>query len=332
MKPSSAFNRREFLQTVLSGLAAGTVLSSCHDNTGKGIPTRPLGKTGKNVSILCLGGWDVAAAESERESIRLMHEALDEGIFFWDNCWEYHDGRSEELMGQAMKENNSRDKVFLMTKGCARDYEGAKRYLEDSLRRFQTDMIDLWQFHSIQWDKDPEVILDRENGAIRAALEAKQEGKIRYIGFTGHKDPKYHLAMLNAGFEFDAVQMPINVVDPHYQSFIDQVVPVCNARNIGTLGMKSLAAQDARIPRETGIDPVDCRRFALSMPISSLVIGIQNRTELRSDIALARDFQPFSEQEVIDLLALTESKAKDGAIEPYKAAEWGKCSWLRENT
>ena len=327
----NSYNRRDFIHTLLGGLAAGTTLISCQRDSAGGLPTRPLGKTGERVSILCLGGWDVAAAESEEESIRLMHEALDNGLFFWDNCWEYHNGRAEEIMGRAMAQSSVRDKVFLMTKVCNRTYEGARQYLEDSLRRLQTDRIDLWQFHAIQWEKDAETILDYENGAIRAALEAKKEGKVRYIGFTGHKHPSYHLAMLGQDFEWDAVQLPTNILDPHYVSFQKEVIPVCNSRDIGVLGMKSLAAQRGRIPAETGVEPSLCRRYALSLPISSLVIGIQNRVELQSDLALARDFKPLTETEISDLLDLSESYALDGAIEVYKSTNWGRCGWLQTN-
>lgn len=327
----SSYNRREFLQTLLSGITAGTALLSCQRPVAGGLPTRPLGKTGEHVSILCLGGWDVAAAKSERESISLMHEALDNGLFFWDNCWEYHDGRAEEVMGRAMTEGSIRDKVFLMTKVCNRTYEGARQYLDDSLRRLRTDRIDLWQFHAIQWEKDPETIFDYERGAIRAALEAKKEGKVRYIGFTGHKHTSYHLAMLAQEFEWDAVQLPTNILDPHYISFQKEVIPVCNNRDIGVLGMKSLAAQNGRIPSDTGVDAAICRRYALSLPISSLVIGIQNRRELLHDLELARNFTPLTEAEVSDVLDRSEPFALSGDIEVYKSTNWGRCGWLQAN-
>jgi len=330
MDPNN-FTRREFLGTVLGGLAMGSSFMHCQKPGKYGIPVRPLGKTGEDVSIICLGGWDAAAKEPESGIISLMHEALDNGVTFWDNCWEYHNGRAEEVMGKAMAQNQSRDKVFLMTKVCARPYEQAKKYLEDSLKRLQTDYLDLWQFHAIQWEKDPEVILNPETGALRAALEAKKEGKVRYIGFTGHKDPSYHLAMLNAGFEFDTVQMPLNILDPHYHSFQKEVLPVCNERNIGVLGMKSLGAQDGRIPRETGISAEICRRYALSLPISSLVCGVQTKEELRQDIKIARDFKPMKEDEVKEVLAKSELKGLDGEIETYKVTLWGRCGWLREN-
>lgn len=212
------YSRREFLGTMLAGMALG---SSCISKQQKdvpgGIPTRPLGHTGEQLSILCLGGWDVAVHKDKAVSI--MHEAIDNGINFFDNCWEYHDGYAEEVMGKALNQNGYRNKVFLMTKVCGRSYEDAKQHLEDSLTRLQTDVIDLWQFHALKWEDDPRLIMDYENGAIRAALEAKKEGKIRYIGFTGHAQPDIHLEMLNYDFQWDAVQMPLNVLDAHYRSF-----------------------------------------------------------------------------------------------------------------
>jgi aryl-alcohol dehydrogenase-like predicted oxidoreductase len=328
---TNRYSRRDFLGTITGGLALGAAFVKCQKPGPLGIPVRPLGKTGEDVSIICLGGWDVAAAESEKESISIMHEALDNGITFWDNCWEYHKGYAEEVMGKAMKEGKIRSKVFLMTKVCARPYELAKKYLEDSLTRLQTDYLDLWQFHAIQWEGDPETIINRETGALRAALEAQKEGKVRYIGFTGHKHPKYHRGMLDAGYEFDTVQMPTNILDPHYHSFQKEILPVLNERNIGVIGMKSLAAQNGRIPRETGLSPSICRRYALSLPISSLCCGIQNKEQLHHDINLARDFKPLTEEEIKSTISQVEATGKDGQVEIYKATNWGRCGWLREN-
>jgi aryl-alcohol dehydrogenase-like predicted oxidoreductase len=319
------FSRREFLSTILAGLAVGSsCISKQQKNHPGGIPTRPLGNTGEHLSIICLGGWDIAVHENK--AVSLMQEAVDNGINFFDNCWEYHDGHAEELMGKALKQNGYRDKVFLMTKVCGRTYEDAKKHLEDSLTRLQTDVIDLWQFHAIKWDDDPELIMDREKGALRAALEAQKEGKIRYIGFTGHADPDRHLEMLNYDFQWDAVQIPLNVLDAHYRSFQHHVMPVCNDRNIGVLGMKSLAAQDGRIVRDLGISANMARRYSLSLPITSLVAGIQTREELMHDIELAKDFKPLTEDEVKELLAIAEPEAQDGMIERYKTGDYG-CNW-----
>lgn len=317
--------RREFLQTILAGLAMGKTMLLAQEPSSAGLPTRPLGKTGERVSIICLGGWDIGAVRDDKEAIAIMHEAIDNGLTFFDNCWDYHNGRSEELMGKALSQNGYRDKVFLMTKVCGRDYKTARQHLEDSLRRMQTDRIDLWQFHGIQWDDDPDVIFS-ENGALRYALEAKKAGKVRYIGFTGHKHPRFHLAMLAKPFDWDAVQMPTNILDAHYESFQKQVLPECVRRNIGAIGMKALASQNGRLVRELGIPAPLLRRFALSLPISSLVCGIQSRANLRQDLEMARNFRPLSEDEVKDLLARAEGPAATGQIEQYKVGNYG-CDW-----
>ena len=286
------------------------------------IPRRQLGATGEELSIIGIGGWDVAAASSEEESIALMHEAIDSGVNLFDNCWEYHEGRAEEVMGKALR-GGRRDKVFLTTKGCGRTYEDARLHLDDSLRRFNVDTIDLWQFHGVKRDSDPGIIFDPENGAMRAALEARNAGKIRYIGFTGHASPGFHLAMLERDFAWDAVLMPTNVLDAHYDSFERRVLPVLNERNIGTLGMKSLASQDGRIVRELGISAALARRYALSLPITSLVCGIQTREELRHDIGVADDFVPLTDDEKTELLRISAPLALDGQIEDYKTGDWG---------
>ena len=331
MKHTHTYNRREFIGTLLSGVAAGTAIISCQRTSANGIPTRPLGKTGEHVSIIGLGGWDVAAKESDEEVIRLIQFAANEGVTFFDNSWDYHDGHAETLMGKAMKEGSLRDKIFLMTKVCGRDYASAKQHLEDSLRRFQTDHLNLWQFHGIKYEDDPKLIFDPENGAMKAALEAKKEGKIRYIGFTGHQHPKYHLSMLEQDFEWDSVQMPLNILDPHYHSFQKQVMPVCDQRDIAVLGMKSLGAQDARISSETKVSPQVCRRYVLSLPVSSLVVGIQNKEELVSDIEVARNFEPLHEEEIKELLSSTREIGLNGQIEAYKVGNYG-CDWHHNKT
>ncbi len=295
------------------------------EDSPAGIPTRPLGKTGERVSIIGLGGWDIGAVKDENEAIAIMHEAIQEGLTFFDNCWEYHNGRSEEVMGKALAAPGYRDKVFLMTKVCGRDYKTARSNLEDSLRRLQTDRIDLWQFHGIQWDDDPDLIF-AENGAFRFAIEAQKAGKVRYIGFTGHKNPRFHLAMLAKPYDWASVQMPINVLDAHYQSFQKQVLPECHRRDIGVIGMKALGSQNGRIPRETGIDAPTLRCFALSLPISSLICGIQSRENLKQDILMARNFKPLTESDLVALLERTKEPAASGVIEQYKVGNYG-CDW-----
>ncbi len=220
--------RRDFLHTTLAGSAAlglAAAEAGAAEEASTGLPTRPLGKTGVKVSILCLGGWHIGSVKDEKEAIKIMHAAIDEGLTFFDNAWDYHDGGSETIMGKALAADGKRKKVFLMTKNCARDAKGTRQHLEDSLRRLQTDVIDLWQFHEINYDNDPEWII--EKGALAEALKAQKEGKVRFIGFTGHKSPHIHLKMLPK-HPWDTVQMPINLCDYSYRSFIKQVVPEAN--------------------------------------------------------------------------------------------------------
>ncbi len=327
---SQTCTRRDFLKAAAAALAAaqaGCSFIGKEEKNYGGIPTRPFGKTGERVSIVGMGGWNIANAKDESESIAILQAAVDGGMTFFDNCWDYHDGRSEELMGKALS-GGRRDKVFLMTKVCARDYKGALRHLEDSLRRLRTDRIDLWQFHGIQWEDDPELIFG-EDGALKAALEAKKAGKVRYIGFTGHKDPKFHLAMLSMPFEWDAVQMPLNILDAHYRSFQKTVLPECTRRKIAAIGMKALGAQGGRIPKELNLSAESLRRYVLSLPIATLVCGIESRENLEQDLAIARNFRPLAPSEVEALLAQSKEPAADGSIEAYKTGNFG-CDWHHE--
>ena len=278
---------------------------------------RVLGRTGERVSPLCLGGWHMGAID-ESEALRVMHAAIDEGITFFDNAWDYHDGRSEERMGKALAMDKRRAQVFLMTKNCERDYEGSMRCLEDSLRRLQTDYLDLWQFHECVYDNDPDWIFER--GGIEAAIEARRQGKVRYIGFTGHKDPRIHLKMLAKPFEWDTCQMPINVMDAQYRSFLQEVVPVCQQRGVGVVGMKGFGGgyPDGALAK-LGLDPVDCYRFALSQPVATQVIGVINLEQLRQNIAVARDFKPMSAAEQKDFIERVKPEASDGRFERFKS-------------
>lgn len=317
----SELNRRDFLQAAV-GLAAGAgamglmdpnwVLAA-QEESPAGIPRRPLGKTGEKVSIVGVGGWHVASID-ERDSIALMHEAIDEGINFFDNAWDYHDGRAEEVMGKALATGGRRQKVFLMTKDCNRDYKGSLAHLDDSLRRLRTDHLDLWQFHEINYPQDPDWIV--EQGGVKAALEAKKAGKVRFIGFTGHKDFDFLLKTLSKPFPWDTVQMPINVLDAHYRSFQKNLVPECTRRGVAVIGMKALAG--GAIPKEVGVSAADCRRYALSLPISTLVCGITSREELRQDLGVARGFRPMSPEEMQALVAKTAAAGSKGEYERFK--------------
>ena len=313
--------RRRFLKAATATLAWGgfgaQALSMQQDGSG-GIPTRPLGRTGERVPIVGLGGYHIGVPD-ENEAINIMHEAIDQGMTFFDNAWDYHDGGSEEVMGKALASDGRRDKVFLMTKVCDRDYQGAKRHLDDSLRRLKTDRIDLWQFHEINWDVDAEWVF--EKGGIKAAIEARRQGKVRYIGFTGHRDPSHHLKMLDRTFDWDTVQMPINLLDAHYRSFQNDVVPVCREKSISVIGMKALGG--GKIPDELRIPASTCRRFALSLPITTLVCGIKSQANLRQDLDMARAFKPISQVEMKDLLAETKTRGSDGKLEPWKTTDYG---------
>jgi aryl-alcohol dehydrogenase-like predicted oxidoreductase len=273
------------------------------------------------VSILCLGGWHIGAVKDPGEAIRIMHAALDRGVTFFDNAWDYHDGGSEEIMGRALAQDGRRDKVFLMTKNCERDYQGSLRNLDESLRRLRTDHVDLWQFHEMVYDNDPDWVF--EKGGIRAAEEARRQGKVRYIGFTGHKDPRIHLKMLARDFAWDAAQMPVNVMDAHYRSFQNEVIPVCLEKNVAAIGMKSLGGGSPRaaIPSGTPISALDCRRYALAQPIASLVVGIVSMEDLEQDVALARDFEPLGETETAALLEQARPVAGDGRFELFKSSQ-----------
>lgn len=321
-------NRRDFLKASMTSLLAagfGATAVAQQQSSGEGIPTRPLGATGARVSIVGLGGFHIGTAEPE-EAIRIMHQAIDEGMTFFDNSWDYHMGGSEELMGRALA-GSRRDKVFLMTKVCAREYDGARQHLDDSLRRLRTDRLDLWQFHEINWDIDSVWLY--EKGALKAAEEARKAGKVRFIGFTGHKDPSHHLKMLGTPFAFDTVQMPINCLDAHYRSFQELVLPVCRERKIGVIGMKGLSG--GLIPTRLGISAEVCRRFALSLPISTLVCGIRSRDELRQDLAVARRFRPMSEDELAELLAKTKPLGSDGKLELFKTTRYGSEYHFRQH-
>jgi uncharacterized protein len=320
-KKGAQLQRREFLAAAMATLAAegfGSQALAMQAEGDAAIPTRPLGRTGERIPIIGIGGYHIGVPE-EKEAIRIMHEAIDQGATFFDNAWDYHDGGSETVMGKALATGGRRDQVFLMTKVCARDYQGAKKQLEESLRRLQTDHVDLWQFHEIGWSVDDDWIF--EQGGIRAAIEARDQGKVRHIGFTGHRNTAHHLEMLARPFAWDTVQMPINLLDAHYDSFQNKVVPVCREKKISVIGMKALAG--GTIPTRLDIPATTCRRFALSLPITALVCGIQSRENLRQDLAMARSFTPVSEQEMKQLMAKTEQPGSDGKMEPWKTTEYG---------
>jgi predicted aldo/keto reductase-like oxidoreductase len=236
-----------------------------------------------------------------------------------DNCWDYHNGGAEERMGKALAEGGRRDKVFLMTKVCGRTASEAQSNLEDSLRRLKTDHIDLWQFHEIVYDNDPDWVFAAD-GAIHTGLKALKEGKVRYLGFTGHKDPLIHLKMLGKPYDWAAVQMPLNVMDVHYRSFQRQVLPVLNQRQIGALAMKSLGGNGS-IVTKAGVGVVDALRYVLSLPISTLVTGIDSEKVLDQNLKIARAFQPLSPAELAAIEGKTLALAGDGRFELFKSSK-----------
>jgi uncharacterized protein len=317
-------NRREFLQ---ASLAAGAALAlaagaeGADDASSKGLPTRPLGKTGVNVSIICLGGWHIRAVKDDNEAIKIMHTALDEGLTFFDNAWDYHDGGSEEIMGKALSMDGKRKQCFLMTKNCGRDAKTVKQHLDDSLGRLRTDHIDLVQFHEINYDNDPDWILER--GGLEVMLKAQKEGKVRFLGFTGHKDPRIHLAMLKR-HKWDTVQMPINICDYHYRSFQRLVVPEANKLGVAPIGMKSLGGgsdHKGRFVAAHVCTAAEARRYALSQHIASLVCGIDSMDVFKQDIGIARNFKQLSEDEQNALREKVKTVAGDGRHERFKSTQ-----------
>jgi predicted aldo/keto reductase-like oxidoreductase len=321
---SRSNSRREFLQTTLAGAAALSmtpIALSANDAGTNGLPTRSLGKTGQRVSMLCLGGWHIGAVKDEQEAIRIMHAAIDEGLTFFDNAWDYHDGGSETVMGKALAMDGKRSKVFLMTKNCARDGRGTRQHLEDSLRRLQTDHLDLWQFHEINYDNDPDWIVER--GALAEALKAQKEGKVRFLGFTGHKSPLIHLKMLPK-HQWDTAQMPINVCDYFYRSFANLVVPAAIKAGIAPLGMKSLGGgsnHQGRLVASKVCTIEEALRYALSQPIATLVSGIDSMEVLQQNLKIARDFKPLEGDELKELLAKVKPVAGDGRHERFKSTQ-----------
>jgi predicted aldo/keto reductase-like oxidoreductase len=318
--------RRDFLGRIAVGIAGVTGGSLTPFATEKTLAEtksqemiyRTMGRSGEKVSLLGLGGYHIAMGLTEQESIRLIRTAIDSGVTFMDNCWDYNDGISEIRMGQALRDGY-RKKVFLMTKTDAQVKDAWNKQLDECLERLQTDVIDLIQFHEVIRMEDPDRIFG-PNGAFEAALAARKAGKVRYIGFTGHKDPAIHLKMLNTGFEhgftFDAVQMPLNVLDAHYHSFEKEVVPVCVKHGIGVLGMKPLA--DGAIPRNNVLPAIDCLHYAMNLPTSVVINGCQSLERLEQGLEAVRTFKPMSETQVAELLAKTAKAAASGGLEPFK--------------
>ncbi|MFZ3201421.1 MAG: aldo/keto reductase [Candidatus Acidiferrales bacterium] len=319
---TAGVTRRDFL-----GIAGGASLlmslpgyASADQVIGE-IPRRPLGRTGEKVSAIGLGGFHIGKSDvTETDATRIIRTAIDNGMNFLDNCWDYNGGESEIRMGKALREGY-RERAFLMTKIDGRDKKTAARQIEESLGRLQTDRIDLLQFHEVIRMNDPERIFAR-GGGMEAALAARKAGKIRFIGFTGHKSPEIHLHMLEVAashhFHFDTVQMPLNVMDAHYDSFEAKVLPVLVKKEIGVLGMKPLG--DHFILASNTASAVECLQYAMNLPTSVVITGCDSMEILQQALDTARTFRPMKASEVEALLAKTAQVGQDGKYELYKTS------------
>jgi predicted aldo/keto reductase-like oxidoreductase len=311
--------RREFLHTSVAGIAGAATLGSsllaqlpvAEDK--QGIPYRQFGKTQDKLSLFGVGGHHIGQC-SESEGIAIIREALDNGVNFLDNSWCYHDGKSEERMGKAL-EGGYREKAFLMTKVCAREKAPALKQLDDSLRRLKTDHLDLWMCHECVYDEDPDRIF-AAGGAIEAVDEAKKQGKVRHVGFTGHKKFEIHLKMLAYGYPWDAVLMPLNILDGSYRSFEQWVLPVLVKRGIAPLAMKTRASGAILAAGVATVE--ECWRYAISLPVATIVSGMQSLRFLRSNLEMARTLKPMTAEEKAAILARTREVALTGERERFK--------------
>ena len=320
--------RRDFLKTATAASVSAAIPLNAQTSQPLTQPTkrpespnmiyRELGTTGERVSAIGMGGYHLGKQSDANESISLIHAGIDRGITFLDNCWDYNDGISEVRMGQALR-NGYRQKVFLMTKMDGRTADEYNKQLEQSLGRLQTDMIDLVQFHEVIRMEDPDRIF-ASGGAIEAAVAARNAGKIRYIGFTGHKDPAVHLRMLETAqkhsFHFDTVQMPINVMDAHFRSFTKEVMPVAIKQGIGVLAMKTFG--DPYILKSNTVQPIEALHYGLTQPVSVIITGIDNTQTLDQAFEATRTFKPLDQAQISSLLARTATAASEGKFELFK--------------
>jgi len=314
-------DRRRFLQTAAATTLVGALEKKfAHSADTKPVPKRTLGRSGEKVSMVGIGGYHLGVQSDEQESIRIIRTAIDNGINFMDNCWDYNGGQSEIGMGKALRDGY-RQRVFLMTKIDGQTKRAAAQQLDESLRRLQTDHIDLLQFHEVIREGDPARIF-AEGGGIETVLAAKKEGKVRYIGFTGHKSPDIHIKMLETafahGFTFDAVQMPLNVMDAHFDSFEKKVLPILVKHEIGVLGMKPMG--DKLILNSKTATPVECLHYAMNLPTSVVITGCDSMEILQQAIDAAHSFKPLAAIEVSNLLEKTALAAEKGEYERYKTS------------
>ena len=317
LKSLSAAGAALAVQELLLTTATGQEAPPSHD-AGQ-VPRRAFGRTGVQVSILGVGGHAIGQPKSEKEGVRIVHEALAAGVNFMDNAWEYHDGRSEEWMGTALK--GRRAEAFLMTKVCThgRDAKLAMRHLEDSLRRLQTDYLDLWQVHEVIYDNEPDLHFAK-GGVMEAIALAKQQGKVRFVGFTGHKDPAIHLKMLSHDFPFDACQMPLGPFDATFRSFEQKVLPELNRRGIAPIGMKSLNGTADAVKKGV-LTAKEALTYVMSLPVATLVSGMNSLEILRQNLEIARSFTPMTAEAMQALRVRCMVPAADGRFELYKTSK-----------
>jgi aryl-alcohol dehydrogenase-like predicted oxidoreductase len=318
VETAAPLSRRKFIKyTAAAGVACGIGVPTTYAAVNNDMMLRPLGNTGEKVSAIGLGGYHIGNP-SEEDSLRLIRAAIDRGITFLDNCWDYHDGGSEIRMGKALRDGY-RNRVFLMSKIDGHTRQAAARQIDESLKRLQTDHVDLMQFHEVIRPDDPKKIF-AEGGSMEAMMEAKKAGKVRFIGFTGHKDPAIHLSMLDRArehkFHFDAVQMPLNVMDAHFKSFEKNVLPVLVREKIGVLGMKPLGS--GRILKSKTATPIECLHYALSLPTSVVITGMESTRDLDQAIEAVRTFHPLKPQELATLLDKTRDASQKGEFEQFK--------------
>jgi predicted aldo/keto reductase-like oxidoreductase len=285
-------------------------------NTSDAIPLRQFGRHEVKISALGFGGHHLGDAPDESAAVRLVRQAVDGGITFFDNCWEYHRGKTEVWMGAGLK--GVRDRVFLMTKVCThgRDKDLALRMLEESLHRYRTDHLDLWQIHGVSFENDPDLFI-RKGGAAEALEQAKKDGKVRFVGFTGHKDPSIHLKMLATGFPFDSVQMPLNAFDANFHSFEQEVLPELNRRGIAALGMKPICGHGDPVQKGV-LTGEEALRYAMSLPVTTTITGIDNAAALEQALKVAQGFEPLKPPEMQSLRDRCRPYALDGRFELYK--------------
>jgi predicted aldo/keto reductase-like oxidoreductase len=321
-----ALTRRQFLALTIAGASLAGVsmpldAEQAGQTAGAGMQYRSLGRTGEKVSIVGIGGAHLGMVPDDAQATRIVRTAIDNGVNFMDNCWDYSGGRCEERMGQALRDGY-RHKVFLMTKIDGRDQKTAARQIDESLKRLQTGHLDLIQFHEIIRMSDPARIF-APGGGMEAALAAKQAGKVRFIGFTGHKSPEIHLHMLQVArqhhFRFDTVQMPLNAMDAHYDSFERLVLPVLVKHQIGVLAMKPMGG--GVILRSGAITPVQCLHYAMNLPADVVITGCDSMAVLDQALGAARDFRPLSADQTAAILAATAKYAAQGQYELYKTTE-----------